>query len=245
MHLLTIFLSALAIAQTPPAAPPPATPTPSPAPVAERPFHHEFSFRGRGMTLPSSILDIWYFNEDDAGWIDGLERPKTGGYALGFEYCIKGPSANGIFYFDYADATMKEGYWDDVEEPADHQDGSYIKPSKNFGFVTFGADFGYEVHFVRTEDTNGAFGLSLVPGAGLGVLVITGQLDEWSWDGNPSYINYQNGAPPTDTVRVPKVLPMLDINFPLRFNFGDRVVMRLETGLHDVVYYGGTLGIMF
>lgn len=245
MHLLTLFLSALALAETPPAAPPPVEATPPPAPVAERPYHHEFSFRGRAMTLPASILDIWYFNEGDEGWIDGLVRPKTSGYALGFEYCIKGPSANGIFYFDYADATMKEGYWDDVEEPADHQDGSYIAPSKNFGFVSFGADFGYEVHFVRTEDTNGAFGLSLVPGAGLGVLIVTGQLDEWSWDGNPSYVNYQNGDEPTDTVRVPKVLPMLDINFPLRFNFGDRVVMRLETGLHDVVYYGGTLGIMF
>jgi hypothetical protein len=39
--------------------------------------------------------------------------------------------------------------------------------------------------------------------------------------------------------------PMLDINFPLRFNFGDRVVMRVEIGLHDVIYDGGTLGIMF
>lgn len=245
MHLLTVLLSALAIAETPPPTPVPADPVMAPG-VVERPYHHEFSFRGRGMTLPASILDIWYFNESDEGWIDDADRPKTGGYALGFEYCIKGPSANGIFYFDYADATMKEGYWDDVEEPADHQDGSYIVPAKNFGFVAFGADFGYEVHFVRTEDTNGAFGLSLVPGAGLGVLVVTGDMQEWTPEGvDNAIVHHDNGDPPSGTVRVPKVLPMLDINFPLRFNFGDRVVMRLETGLHDVVYYGGTLGIMF
>jgi hypothetical protein len=38
---------------------------------------------------------------------------------------------------------------------------------------------------------------------------------------------------------------MLDSNFPLRFSFGDRVVMGVEIGLHDVIYDGGTLGIMF
>lgn len=38
---------------------------------------------------------------------------------------------------------------------------------------------------------------------------------------------------------------MLDINLPLRFNFGDRLVMRVEIGLHHVIYDGGTLGVMF
>lgn len=232
-------------------APPPAT-TPAadpgtPAMPEERPFHHEFSFRVRGMTVPDSLLDIWYFNEDDDGWaLTGQKRPQAAGYALGFEYCIKGPTANGIFYFDYADSTMKAGYWDDVENPADHLDGSYIVPDKNFGLVALGADFGYEVHFVRTSDTHGAFGLSFIPGAGLGVVIVTGHLQEWTptVDG-PAYVLYQQGEPAHDTVRVPGVLPMLDINMALRFNFGDRVVMKFETGLHDVIYYGGTLGIMF
>jgi hypothetical protein len=233
------------------APPPPADPatgaTPVPPGVEERPFHNEFSFRIRGMTVPDSILDIWYFNEDDDGWALGSQpRPQAQGYSLGFEYCIKGPSANGIFYFDYADSTMKEGYWDDVEEPADHLDGSYIVPQKNFGLVIIGADFGYEVHFIRTEDTKGAFGLSLIPGAGLGVAIMTGDLDEWEPTGSdPAYVLHDQGSPKTDEVRIPGVLPMLDINLSLRFNFGDRVVMRWETGLHDIIYYGGSLGIMF
>lgn len=224
-----------------------AAPVPAPAPVEERPFHHEFSFRARSMTLPSSILDIWFFDDWDDGWVLPDEaRPKAKGYTLGFEYTIKGPSANGHFYFDYGDSTMQAGYWDDVEDPADHLDGSYVVPSKNFGIIAFGANFGYEVHFVRTEDTHGAFGLSIIPGAGLGVMAVTGELEEWQpTGGDPAYDLYYRGEPATDTVRVPKVLPMVDINFPIRFNFGDRFVVRLETGLHDVIYYGGTAGIMF
>ena len=41
------------------------------------------------------------------------------------------------------------------------------------------------------------------------------------------------------------MLPLVDINAGLRFNFGDRVVLRAEGGLHTFVYYGATLGIMF
>lgn len=249
MHLLIPALIPAALAQTSPTVPPGTDPSLMTPGVVERPYHHEFSFRARGMTLPDTILDIWYFNDadDPSDYLtEENPRPHAQGYALGFEYCIKGPSANGIFYFDYADSTMDEGYWDDVENPADHLDGSYIVPDKNFGLVAFGADFGYEVHFVRTEDNNGAFGLSLVPGAGLGVLVMTGELHEWTPDrGDPAYVLYERGEEPDGAVRVPKVLPMLDINFPLRFNFGDRVVIRAETGLHNVIYYGGTLGIMF
>lgn len=246
--LFAAFLQSAAFAQDS-TAPVPATPTPvTPAPVEERPYHHEFSFRGRMMTVPDSILDIWYFAEDEDGWPLGgdAKRPQARGYGLGIEYCIKGPAANGIFYFDYMDATMPEGYWDDREEPADHLDGSYLVPSKNFGMVAFGADFAYEVHFVRTSDTNGAFGLSLLPGGGLGVAVVTGQIDEWTPEGGvPAYVSYQSGNDPDKTVKIPKVLPMVDLNLSLRFNFGDRVVLRTEAGLHDIVYYGAAVGIMF
>jgi hypothetical protein len=228
--------------------PPETSTTPPPA---EKKIHNEISFRGRMLGLPRSILDIWYFNADDEGWaLPGEDRPKITGYALGLEYCVKGPAANGIFYFDYMDSTMKAGYWDDLEEPPDHLDGSYIVPSKSFGLIAFGADFGYEAHLVRTAQTNGNFGLSLMPGAGLGLAVRNGSMDEWTPDdpgeGNdPSYVNFQNGEDPDKQVRIPKVLPMVDINLALRFNFGDRAVLRLEGGFHDVMYYGATIGLMF
>jgi hypothetical protein len=38
---------------------------------------------------------------------------------------------------------------------------------------------------------------------------------------------------------------MIDINAGLRFNFGDRFVLRVEGGLHTMLYYGATAGIMF
>jgi hypothetical protein len=245
------LLAAAALAEDPPTTTP-APPTTTPAPAAEAPrLHHEINFRARAAGIPRSILDIWYFNETDDGWlIPGEKRPRAKGYGLGIEYCVKGPAANGFFYIDYMDSTMGEGYWDDVEEPADHLDGSYIVPSKKFGLIAFGADFGYEVHMVRTIDTNGAFGLSLIPGAGLGLAVVNGEMDEWTPDdageGTDTAVqNYEQGEPADKTVRIPKVLPMVDINLALRFNFGDRFVMRFEGGAHDVLYWGGTMGLMF
>jgi hypothetical protein len=38
---------------------------------------------------------------------------------------------------------------------------------------------------------------------------------------------------------------MVDVNAGLKFNFGDRAVLRLEGGLHTLIYYGATLGIKF
>jgi hypothetical protein len=238
-------------AETPPSGAPIAPGTP--APTMERPYHHEISFRGRMLSVPASILDIWYFNEEEEGWaLPDQGRPRAKGYALGLEYVIKGEAANGIFYFDYADSTMDEGYWDDREEPEDHDDGSYLRPSKNFGLVALGADFGYEVHFVRTEDTNGNFGLSLMPGAGLGVALVTGEIEEWTYC-NPGDEGCTAGEPafqrldePADgPLAIPKVLPMVDINLSLRFNFADRAVLRIEGGLHSLIYYGAAFGIMF
>ena len=63
--------------------------------------------------------------------------------------------------------------------------------------------------------------------------------------GNPAYKLYLEGEPPEGDKRIPPVYPMVDINTGLRFNFGDRAVLRIEGGLHTLVYWGGTLGIMF
>ncbi|MBT3222920.1 MAG: hypothetical protein HN348_27905, partial [Proteobacteria bacterium] len=153
-----------------------------------------------------------------------------------------------IFYLDYLDSNMDEGYWDDRdEEPADHLDGDYLKPTENLGIVAFGANYGYEVHIVRTDITNGYFGLSFLVGGGLGLGVMVGGIDRWGPDanGNPSYKLYLEGEPAEGDKGIPPVYPMVDINAGLRFNFGDRAVFRLEGGLHTLVYWGGTLGIMF
>ena len=86
----------------------------------------------------------------------------------------------------------------------------------------------------------------MLVGAGLGVGVLVGDLEYWGNEqGIPAYTRFENGDPSDGNKRIPKVLPMVDINLGLRFNFADRFVMRFEGGLHDMLYFGGTAGIMF
>jgi len=216
-----------------------------------RKFDMEVNFRGRYVWVPRSIIDIWYFNENDAGWADSRPRPFMQGYELGLEFVVKGDNANGIFYVDWIESMMKAGYWDDKESPPNHQDGEFIVPTPTLGILNFGADYAYEAYFVRTSDTNGAFGLSMVVGGGLGVGFLIGQLERWTVgpNGTPAYIRYDNrydnGVAFDDYKQIPKVYPMVDINLGLRFNFADRVMLRIEGGLHTLLYGGATLGIMF
>ena len=224
--------------------------------TSERNYDMEVSFRGRMLSVPGTILDIWYFSEKDAGWAPGADspRPKLRGYGLGIEFVVKSKpreegigGANGIFYFDWTASLMDEGYWDDVEEPHAPFDGDYLVPSDTLGLLMLGANYAYEIHMVKTAKTNGNFGLSMLVGGGLGVLYMVGNLERWGpgENGDPGYLRYANGEPSDGDKRIPKVLPIVDINLGLRFNFGDRAVLRVEGGLHDLVFYGATLGIMF
>lgn len=231
------------------AAPPVSLETPEPTDPAERQTDTtmEINFRGRRVGVPDSLLDIWYVNEDDPSWADSRDRPDIEGYALGLEYVIKSDNANGIFYVEYIKSQMKEGYWDDVDEPPSPLDGDFIAPTNNLGLAIIGANYAYEAHFVRTSQTNGAFGLSFLVGGGLGVGYMFGDLDRWGPgdDGTPGFVRYDSGDDPDGTKGIPSVFPMVDINAGLRFNFGDRFVLRFEGGLHTLLYYGATAGIMF
>lgn len=217
-----------------------------------RSYLMEVNARGRYMFLPNSLLDIWYFRHDGAGETVP-QRPDVAAYSMGLEFVVKDRQANGIFYLEYVNSLLKPGYWDDVESPPDDQDGSYIKP-EFFGLVVVGADYGYEIHAKPW--------LSFIFGAGLGVGFTTGQLTEWQsgeipGDGNNDNTDPSCGPAPTPAytrsetcpddgaLRVPPVLPMVDVNLGFRFNFSDRASLRIEGGLHDLPYGGGALGITF
>lgn len=209
-----------------------------------RAFDMEINFRSRYAVVPDSIIDTWYFRDDEGLQFD---RPLIKGTAFGLEFVTKKDNANGVFYFEYLGANMDEGYWDDREDPPDHLDGEYLRPTPNLGVMSFGADYYYESFFVRTAQTNGVFGLSFVVGGGLGVGVVVGEIESWEQEnGVPAYERVQNGQEADGPMsEVPPVIPMVDINAGLRFNFGDRAVLRVEGGLHTMLYFGGALGIMF
>ncbi len=210
----------------------------------------EVNFRGRYEFLPDSLLNIWY--ETHAG--ETIQRPKVNAYSLGLEFDVRNKEANGIFYVDYMSSLIKPGYWDDIDSPPDYLDGEYIQP-QNFGVVMIGADYAYELHATNW--------FSVMFGAGLGVAIKTGDLVKWEPGGNvgntdpncgataPAYeraLGLSDGgdACANDGVKdIPTVLPVLDINLGVRFNIDDHASVRLEGGLHDLPYGGGSVGITF
>ncbi|MEQ1569317.1 MAG: hypothetical protein ABMA64_27010 [Myxococcota bacterium] len=219
----------------------------APIPTHDRKVDMEFGIRVRSVSIPRTVLNTWFFDQNDENWAYIEERPAVRGTAMGLEYGVRGAKANGTFYVEFVDSAVRGGYWDDREEPADHLDGDFLVPSTGMGLVTLGANSAYEAHFVHLDQTGGRFGLSFLTGGGLGVGVLAGSLDRWRPDnmGNPAYKRYLDGLPPDSGKELPRVYPMVDLNFGLRMNFGDLVVWRIEGGLHTLLYYGTSVGVSF
>ena len=94
-----------------------------------RTYRYETNFRARYLSVPDSILDIWFFNNDADG-ANPYPRPKVRAYTAGAEFVLKKAPANWTVYFEYMGNLMSEGYWDDVEKPAAHEDG--MEPFSEF-----------------------------------------------------------------------------------------------------------------
>jgi hypothetical protein len=218
-----------------------------------RQFDMELGFRGRYMGVPRSILDIWFFDDDAPGWIHNQPRPGVKGYSAGIEFVVKSKveedssgGNDGIFYVQWLANLTPDGYWDDREEPAIHTDGDYLAPTRNLGLVLLGANYAYELHMVKTMNTNGNFGMSMLVGGGLGAAILVGDLEYWRPEGGVTAIErFEAGEPKEGDKPIPPVLPIVDLNLALRFNFGDRLVLRFEGGLQNMLYGGGSLGLMF
>lgn len=212
----------------------------------------ELGFRGRYMWIPDAFIDIWFNDEDVDGYAHSEPRPQVHAYAAGIEFVLKNKApeegnggSNGIFYVQYIASLMPEGYWDDADE--DRLDGDYIVPTNNLGMLALGADYAYEVHMVKTMNTNGNFGMSMLFGGGVFFGYVFGDLPYWRPEGTElSFERYDDGADSAGS-KLPgfRVLPMIDLNLGFRFNFGDRFVMRMETGFQGMFYMGGSMGLMF
>lgn len=218
---------------------PAAAPAAGDAPAKTRPFLMEVNLRGRYMAVPDSVLDIWYFNGTDDGGAH-LERPKIRAYTVGLEWAIRNDSQMGAFYFDYFGNLIKPGYWDDVEDPPDYLDGDWVEPSQDFGIVAFGINYYYDMRLHKV--------FSIVVGAGLGGAYIIGDLEQYDGkDGEPAYKVREDNpdAEPDDVYRVPTVVPILDVNAGIKFHINERANIRLEAGLHNLLYVGGAVGVVF
>jgi hypothetical protein len=214
----------------------------------ERPFDMEVGLRGRYMAVPNGIIDSFVFSHKDDAFPD---RPSIWGVSGGLEFVIRNQNANGIFYVEYLFSGIKEGYWDDVESPPDFDDGSYLVPER-LGLVNLGANGAYEIH------ANSWF--SFLFGGGLGLGILTGQLTEWEpgEDGSGESDNTDPDCGPTEpaydrkdhcaddgALGLPPVVPLVDMFLAVRFHMGDRATLRLEGGLHDMLYTGMSVGVKF
>lgn len=236
--------------------------------VGPRKVRFEVSFRTRYLAAPPAIVSAFGFEDDteDYAWVlrdssdycranpdsqaCGNARPFPRGMSYGFEFLTKFNRDTVIFYFDYVDSDMEAGYWDDREDgdnPDDPDDGDYLRPGGNFGVVAAGVNYQADIPLVKLSKTRNAFGLDFTAGAGLGLLVLVGELERWDSTGTsvPSYEQFDRGDDSLVDSEVGRFWPAVDVNLGFKLNFADKVTLRIEGGLHTLLYFGGTLGMKF
>ena len=208
--------------------------------------------RYRYMFLPKTILDTWYFDSDDPGAMN-FDRPKISAHVVGMEYAFETAPTSILLYGEYWKVNMEEGYWDDYEDPPVHTDGDWLRANK-LGAAALGANFGHEVA-VTSNAKESWLGLRL--GGGVGLLVPTGRVDTWHPGANisteptnncqPDGLAYdrQAACDPDEELRIPPVLPVVDMDLALRMHFGPNILWRIDGGLHDMVYFGTAFGAVW
>ncbi len=226
--------------------------TETPGTTTRRTAQMEANLRYRMLSVPDSVLDIWYFDEDDAG-ANPFKRPSVKAWLVGAEYVVKPAPTNWTFYFEYMGNAIDEGYWDDVEDGAvNHDDGSWVTP-EGFGAIIVGTNIGSEIPITNPDAD---VWLSLMPSGGLGIVFMTGELVEWNPGGDPENVEpdcytdspayvRKDYCAADGTTRVPGVLPMLDVTVSAKVNFANRAHIRLDGGIHDLLYFGVAAGAVF
>jgi hypothetical protein len=210
----------------------------------KREYRFESNVRVRYLSVPGSIMDIWFFDNDSDG-ANPYARPDTRAFAAGAEFVLKKDPANWIFYFEYIGSMLDEGYWDDVEKPAAHDDGDWIRPD-GLGMLAFGVNFGHEIYATPW--------MSFLFGGGLGLGFVLGDMTSWGPGGSNANDDCMSESPaytrkdycPDDGPKdLPNVLPVVDLTASARFHFADQANLRIDVGLHNMLYVGTAFGAVF
>lgn len=213
------------------------------------------NIRYRYLTAPRAIINTWYNDTDDwTGEYANLERPGIGAHVVGLEFAIEPRPASFLIYAEYWKVQMGEGYWDDKDDGAQEQtDGDWLAPSK-LGMVAAGVDFGHEFEL---SDSSADVWVGFRMGGGLGIGIPTGQIEQWHPGANFSTeptnncepdlyaIDRQAVCPADETLGLPPVLPILDMDLAFRFHFAQTGILRIDAGIHDLFYFGVGAGAVF
>ncbi len=231
------------------------SPTPEATKSKRRDYLMQVNARVRYLTMPDSILDTWYYDQDDPGAND-FKRPKVRGWTFGGEFVFDRGGPNYVLWGEYIHPQLDEGYWDDVDDDfVDHNDGDWVVPD-GFGAGALGFTYLHELPLVDAGPEGESVGFSFVFGGGLGVLFAAGGLEYWQAGGNPD--NTEIDCLPTapsyerkDTCasegykRFPKVLPIVDLSLGFRLDFAEHAHLRIEGGVHDLLFLGAAAGGVF
>ena len=118
-----------------------------------------------------------------------------------------------------------------------------------FGMLAFGANYGHEIYATPW--------MSFLFGGGLGLGFVLGDLTSWGpggSQGSGSAATCLTEAPactrkdfcPDDGPKsLPAVLPVVDVTVSTRFHFGDQANLRIDAGLHNMLYVGTAFGAVF
>ncbi len=217
-------------------------------------LEHGVNFRARAGFVPDSIIDIWYFDSDELGALP-YDRPSISMQFYGLEYTVAPDitGATAIFWVERMPLRIDAGYWDDRESPAEHIDGDWLEPSDGLGSVNLGINYAHEM---ALTDTERPVWLSLMFGGGLGVALGTGEIKTWHAGPNIDNTNPNCGpgaiAPDRaeqcgddGVTQIPGVLPILDITASMRLHIVEYGSLRLDLGIHDVLYGGFAAGVAF
>lgn len=223
-----------------------------PESIPSRDFLMSAGIRFRRLGLPDKFVDKWFYDEDEPG-ANPFKRPSISAHVVGIEYTFKPRPMNWIIYVEYMGSELNDGYWDDVDQGTtkDHEDGDWVR-ADNFSGWFFGGNYAHE--FAITPPKKDIW-LNLLIGGGLGMGFIQGDLAYWHPGSNaiadrecypnaPAYIR-KNTCEPDGVKAVPRVLPMVDISMGLELNFADRATIRIDGGLHNLLYYGTAIGGIF
>ena len=81
----------------------------------------------------------------------------------------------------------------------------------------------------------------------MGVGIRSGSLDKWdSGDFERAPDNYAaNPDTPDGSYDIPKVLPVVDVQAGIRFVISEQANIRFYGGLHNLIFVGSSVGVVF